>query len=270
VEELNFLELEGWDEPDDGCADLATDADVLSPPLEAGRRTWSYLKTKWAGIKSDYTLPLSRWTASGQGDPEANFADYQNAQDSHPRVSLYLFYRLNSLRQGLDPDDLANMDGMVSRLIRPDAICDTGANKRVSMSVDGNKKKKRVSTGGFLDTATEADLARLFTPAESTTTRLNMFMTHFDKLSNDLQVDVNEMITEHAAQLRRDLHSTSSPPDDSDEMWPEERDSRVTSWTEDDQEEAMAEAWDAQNAAEIGDEPGSPGGADGFDAQPLE
>ena len=53
-------------------------------------------------------------------------------------------------------------------------------------------------------------------------------------------------------------------------MGPEERDSRVTSWTEDDQEEAMAEAWDAQNAAEIGDEPGSPGGADGFDAQPLE
>ena len=79
-----------------------------------------------------------------------------------------------------------------------------------------------------------------------------------------------EMITEHAAQLRRDLHSTSSPPDDSDEMWPEERDSRVTSWTEDDQEEAVAEAWEAQNAAEIGDEPGSPGGADGFDAQPLE
>ena len=163
-EEFNYVTLIAWEEPADGCEDLA--AEVLLLPIDAARRTWSYLKNKWASIKSEYTLPLSRWTASGQGDPEAVFADFQSAQDSHPKVALYLHHRLASLRDDLDADSLASMDGMVSRLIRVDAISDNGSKKRGSVEEGAATASKRVtSSGGFLDNASEADLTRLFSAA---------------------------------------------------------------------------------------------------------
>jgi len=204
---FNFDVLIAWASPASGCEDFATDSDVLLPPAESARRTWSYLKTKWAGIKSDYTIPHGRWTASGQGDPEANFADFQKAQDPHPKVSLYLHHRLESLRAGLAPDDLASMDGMVSRLIRVDAISDNGSsNKRLSTG-GASTSNKRVSAGGFLDTATKEDFASLFRaaapPAEDTSpARMNMLLTHYPHLSNEVQADVDELLTETVAELQ--------------------------------------------------------------------
>jgi len=234
-EEFNYVTLIAWEEPADGCEDLA--AEVLLLPIDAARRTWSYLKNKWASIKSEYTLPLSRWTASGQGDPEAVFADFQSAQDSHPKVALYLHHRLASLRDDLDADSLASMDGMVSRLIRVDAISDNGSKKRGSVEEGAATASKRVtSSGGFLDNASEADLTRLFSaapasPPVDTTGRLAMFMAHYDKLESPVRADVGLMIAEEAAQLRLDLHAqhqrrrlSNSPPGDGDEAEADESD----------------------------------------------
>ena len=133
-------------------------------------------------------------------------------------MSLYLHH--------LNPDDLASMDGMVSRLIRPDAISDNGSKKRGS--VEGTTANKRVSSGGFLENASEADLTRLFaapppSPADDPQARLNMFMTHYDRLEEDVRGDVSLMIAEEAAQLRHDLRAqhqrrrSNSPPGDGDE-----------------------------------------------------
>ena len=105
---------------------------MLSEPQTSGSQSLN------SGLRADLrwprSIPHGRWTASGQGDPEAEFANFQGAQDPHPKVSLYLHHRLESLRAGLAPDDLASMDGMVSRLIRVDAISDNGnSNKRGGM-----------------------------------------------------------------------------------------------------------------------------------------
>ena len=258
AEVFNTESVDAWDDAPDGTELLAQAA--AGPIAEKYHRTWSYLKDKWSAIKSAYTAPHARYTASGQGDPDAVFGNFLHAGDTHPKVLTYLHYRMQSIA------DTVDVDGVASRLIRPDAISDNDATNTAP-------RRRRSSTGaqaGFLDSATEADLTRLFSRPTDTTTsstantsRLGLLMTHYPHLADDVQRDVDRMIREEADSLKLDLrHQHDRAEDERDQrrrrlMTPQELDDELIE-TQADQEQRRVNEEAAADDAEAE-------GGDGFD-----
>ncbi len=202
AEVFNHDDVEVWEDAPDDTDSLAIGAAVTPPASH--HRTWSYLKDKWGQLKSAYTIPLARFTASGQGDPDAAFSNFLHPGDNHPRVLTYLHYRLQSI-------DTSSMDGMGSRLIRQDAVHDNDVSYR------GNPRRTRRRTsedGGFLTNATEQDIGRLFAMArpDNSAARLDVLMTHYAHLPDDVQRSVDQLIRREVDALTTTLSATLSPP----------------------------------------------------------
>ena len=197
AEAFNTDEIDPWADPPDEASDLAVAA--ATPPPDTHHRTWRYLKEKWGQLRSAYTVPLARYNASGQGDPDAAFANFLHAGDPHPKVLTYLHYRLQSI-------DTSAYEGMGSRLIRHDAVNDNDDNYQPS-------RQRRRTSGGFLAQATEQDLARLFAAAQPDTTaqRLDVMMSHYPHLSDELRARVDVLIEQQVQQLEATIPAATSP-----------------------------------------------------------
>jgi hypothetical protein len=155
-------------------------------PLPLALRSWRaahkcHLPRHHFVLKSGYTIPLARFTAA-----------FRHAGDNHPRVLTYLHYRLKSI-------DTSSMDGMGSRLIRQDAVHDNDRGMR------GNPRntRRRTMDGGFLTNATEDEIGRLFTMArpDNTAQRLDVLMTHYAHLADDVQLRVDALIRQEVDSL---------------------------------------------------------------------
>lgn len=206
AEVFNHDDITPWEDAPD--ADLAFAAATTPPATH--HRTWSYLKDKWGQLKSSYTIPLARFTSSGQGDPDAAFSDFLHAGDNHHRVLTYLHHRLVSI-------DTSSMDGMGSRLIRQDALHDNDRYVNLRGNPRAQQRRRTSESGGFLTNASEEEISRIFRP-DNTAQRLDVLMSHYGHLADDVQRSIDQLIRNEvesltALQLQPAATAAASAPD---------------------------------------------------------